>query len=126
MANKKESKRIVIVEDDMVILKALNIQLLDAGYKVLFASDGETGFRLIKKEAPDLILLDLVLPKLNGFELLKKIQKNPKTKKIPVLVLSNLGQDQDIEKARKLGASCYCIKSSTDLKNLVKKINRII
>ncbi|MCK5211924.1 response regulator [Candidatus Parcubacteria bacterium] len=114
--------KIVILEDDRILLKALNIELLSSGFEVLSATDGESGLKLISREKPDLVLLDLVMPKIDGFEVLTKLKKNKDTKNIPVIILSNLGQDEEIKKGLKLGALDYYKKASTDLRELSNKI----
>jgi len=119
-------KKILVVEDEQILLRALNVELLSQGFEVLSAKDGETGLRLINEEKPGLVLLDLILPKMHGFEVLKAIKSNEDTKEIPVIILSNLGQDSDIKKAEELGAAGYFVKASTDLSELSKIINKIL
>jgi DNA-binding response OmpR family regulator len=119
-------KKIVIIEDEPVLQKALSIQLLSDGVSVHAASDGVSGLDLVREKHPNLVLLDLVLPKMRGFEVLKEIKKDSKTKNIPVIVLSNLSSDEDKEKAIKLGAYDYFVKSSTDLSVLGDKIHSLI
>ena len=120
------SKKIVVVEDDQILLKALNIGLLSNDFEVLSAKDGEAGLDVVKKEKPDLVLLDLILPKMHGFEVLKALKSDKSTKNIPVIILSNLGQDSDVEKGMDLGAKDYFVKASTDLSELAEKINKIL
>ncbi len=115
-------KTILIVEDESSLLRALDIKMLDSGFKVLVASDGETGLKMIKVNKPDLVLLDLLMPKMDGFTVLEKAKKDPKTKDIPIIALSNLGEKENIEKAMKLGAVAYFVKAETDLGQLIKKI----
>lgn len=119
-------KKVVIVEDEPILLKALSLELLGAGYEVLGAADGEAGLALIKKEKPGLVLLDLILPKKLGFEVLKELKEDPKTKAIPVVILSNLGQDEDKKKGKELGAVDYFVKSSTDLSEVTKLVGKIL
>ena len=119
-------KKIVVVEDEDVLVKALSIELLGAGFGVMSALDGEAGLALIQKEKPDLVLLDLTMPKLPGFEVLKKLKEEAHTKDIPVVILSNLGQDEDKKKGLELGAVDYFVKSSTDLSLLTEKIKKIL
>lgn len=94
------------------------------GYEVVSALDGETGLKMAKTENPDLILLDLILPKLYGLEVLKELKKDPKTKDIPVIVLTVLEGTEDVEKALELGATTYLIKASYTLKEVVEKIKK--
>jgi len=119
-------KKIIVLEDEQVLQKALSIELLGAGFEVLSALDGEAGLALVKKELPDLVLLDLTMPKMNGFDVLKNLKEDATTKSIPVIILSNLGQDEDKEKGLALGATDYYVKSSTDLSLLTEKITKIL
>lgn len=119
-----KAKKILIVEDDKFLLKAYQIKLVQAGFKLFAAEDGEKGVELAKKYLPDLVILDLMLPKLTGFEFLKRVKKDPKTKNIPVVVLSVLGQKTDWEKAMELGAAEYFIKTDYTLDEIIKKINK--
>ena len=119
-------KKIIVVEDETILQKALSIELLGAGFAVMSALDGEAGLALIKKEMPDLVLLDLTMPKLSGFDVLSALKKEKSTNSIPVVILSNLGQDEDKAKGLKLGAVDYYVKSSTDLSELTEKIKKIL
>jgi len=120
------SNKILVVEDEPILLRALNVELLSQGFEVISAKDGETALKLARDENPSLVLLDLIMPKLNGFEVLKEIKNNDKTKEIPVIVLSNLGQEKDMKQVFELGAEDYFVKASTDLSELSKKINSIL
>lgn len=117
-----KKQKVLIVEDDKFISRAHGNGLEQAGYEVLVATDGVEAEKMIKKKKPDLIILDLIIPKKDGFDLLKNIKKDSKLKKIPVLILSNLGQDSDIEKGKKLGAEDYLIKSDYSMKEVVEKV----
>ncbi len=119
-------KKILIVEDDKFLLRAYKIKLAQAGFKLYAAEDGEKGVQMAKKYLPDLVILDLMLPKLTGFEFLKRVKKDPKTKSIPVIVLSVLGQKTDWEKAMELGAVEYFIKTDYTLDEIIKKINKFL
>jgi len=121
----RKNNKIVIIEDDGTSLKALKIELLKNGFEVLIAKDGSAGLSLVKKEIPDLILLDLVLPKKHGFDLLKDLKKDEVLKKIPVIIITNLGQDAEKAKGIELGALDYYIKASTNLTEVTKKINKM-
>ena len=94
-------------------------------FEVLPAKDGEGGLQLIRKEKPDLVLLDLVLPKMHGFEVLKSLKNDKNTEAIPVIILSNLGQFSDVKKGLDLGAKDYYVKASTDLSELSEKIKKL-
>ena len=119
-------KKLIIVEDEAILQKAMSIELLGPEVQVLAASDGEAGLSLIQKEHPDLVLLDLMLPKLGGFEVLKKLKEDAATKDIKVVILSNLGQDEDKKKGLELGAVDYYVKSSTDLSDLSEKVKGLL
>ena len=114
--------RILLVEDDKFLLKFFAARLKEEDFEVVLAEDGEEAVRKVKEEKPDLILLDLILPKKDGFAVLKEIKSDEKTKNIPVFVLSNLGQESDREKAKELGAVDYLVKVNFDLKEIIKKI----
>lgn len=120
------AKKIVVAEDEPILLRALNIELLTAGYEVLSATTGKAALDIIKKERPALVLLDILMPEMDGFEVLQELQANTKLKKIPVIILSNLGQDEEVKKGLALGARDYYIKASTDLEMITKKIKELV
>ena len=120
MENKR--KKIIIIEDDKFLLKAYEIKFEQSDFDVILATDGINGLELAEKEKPSLIILDLMLPRMNGFEFLKKIKSDEKLKNIPVIVVSNLGQKNDCEKAIKLGAKEFLIKTNYSLEEIIKKI----
>jgi len=118
----EKNKIILIVEDDEVLLRALFLQLKDTGYTLTTATDGEKALSIAEKVKPDIILLDLIIPKKDGFEVLKIVRASEILKNIPVLVLSNLGDEESIQKAKKLGANDYFIKSNVNLAEINKRI----
>ena len=105
-------KKILIVEDDKMISNMYQTKLKQEGYNVLIAEDGAQGLDLAVKERPDLILLDVILPQLDGFTVLQEIRLAPSLKETPVFMLTNLGTTEDKEKAKKLGATDYLIKAN--------------
>ena len=116
--------KVAILEDETILAQALSVELLSEGYEVVSATDGKSGLSLIKKEKPDVVLLDIMMPEMDGFEVLealKRIKNNVK-----VIVLSNLGEDRDKERALELGAHDYYVKSSTDLSDLKPKIEKLL
>lgn len=119
-------KVVLIIEDDEMLLRALYLAFLHSGFTIATAEDGETGLRMTERLKPDLVILDLLLPKMNGFDYLKTIKANPELKNIPVIILSNLGDKDDMEKCLALGARDYFIKANTDLSILSKKVNDIL
>src|SRR3989338_6011801 len=97
---------IVLVEDDQMLLKYLSARLKkEEGFEVHTATDGEAGEKLIREKKPDFVLLDVIMPRKNGFEVLRAIKTDPKTSDIPIVILSNLGQSKDAGEAKKLGAT---------------------
>ncbi len=96
------------------------------GYEMISALDGETGLRAAKERKPDLILLDLVLPKLHGFSVLEQLKSNLETKNIPVIVLTNLEKIEDIDRAIELGATTYLVKAQYTLEEVVEKIKKAL
>ena len=117
-----DKKKILLAEDDKFICKAYMDGLAKAGFEVFIAHDGVEAMNKIKSQKFDLILLDLVMPSKNGFEVLEELIINPGMSNAPVVVLSNLGQESDTKKAKDLGAVDYFIKSNTSMKEVVEKI----
>lgn len=115
-------KKILIVEDDHFLTKLYSVKFSQGGFTVLLASNGEEGVRKAVLEKPDLVLLDMILPKKNGFDVLRDLTANPATKDIPVIILSNLGQEQDIEEAKRLGAIDYIVKTATPIAEVVERV----
>jgi DNA-binding response OmpR family regulator len=120
---KNRLPKILLAEDDVFISRAYQDGLGRAGFNIIAAADGAEALKKAEAEVPDLILLDVIMPIKNGFEVLEELKKNEKLKNIPVIVLSNLGQDSDIEKGRKLGAADYLIKSNHSLREVAEKVS---
>jgi two-component system response regulator VicR len=119
-------KRILIVEDDS-FLQGLEADKLEReGYNIISASAGEEALKKINEPNIDLILLDLVLPNFDGFDILKKIREKESLKNIPVIVFSNLSEEKDIQKSKELGATDFMVKSNFTLDELVKHIKKIL
>lgn len=119
-------KKILFIEDESVLQKTFEKALRAEGYDIISALDGEGGLKLAQTQKPDLILLDLILPRLNGFEVLKKLKEDPQTKEIPVIILTNLEGMSDIDKALELGATTYLVKVNYSLEEVIKKIKKIL
>ena len=119
-------KTVLIIEDEPTLQKMLSVALTQEGYEVKNALDGEIGLKLAREIKPELILLDLILPKVDGFEVLEELKKNDSTKEIPVIVLTNLESAQEIERALLMGATTYLVKANYDLKDIVQKIKEIL
>lgn len=119
-------KKILFIEDEATLQEALGNVLKQTGYKVISALDGEIGLRLAKSEKPNLILLDLIMPKLNGFEVLKRLADDGETKDIPVIVLTNMEEMKDINKAIELGAKTYLVKTEYNLEEVISKVKKVL
>lgn len=115
---------LLVVEDDRYLRKAAAVTLRRAGYIVTTADDGEQAMLAVGAEAPDLVLLDLIMPKMQGFEVLKRLKANAATAGIPVIVLSNLSQDGDREHALSAGARDYLVKANLSLSDLSAAVER--
>ena len=126
MSKKTNSKTILIVEDEKNILEMYSFKFEEAGFKVLKALDGEVGLNLALTAQPDLILLDIILPKIDGFAVLAEIRANKNTKNTLVIMLTNLGQDEDKEKGVKYGAMDYIVKANCTPTDVVKKVSAIL
>ena len=120
------SKKILFVEDEPNLQKAVGEILKQEGYVVFGALDGAEGLEIAKKEKPDLILLDLILPKKDGFEVLKELKADEKMKDIPVIILTNLEGTGDVEKALDLGATTYLVKANYELEDILTKIKEFL
>lgn len=119
-------KTILFIEDEFAIQKTFGEVLSKEGFDMITALDGETGLRLAKEKKPNLILLDLVLPKIHGFDVLKKLKEDAATKEIPIIVLTNLEGVGDVDKAIELGATTYLVKAQYTLEEVVEKIKKAI
>jgi DNA-binding response OmpR family regulator len=120
------NKIVLVVEDDLFLSQLLSNRLGREGLTVVRAGDGEEALNILKDTKPDLILLDLILPKKSGFEVMEEIQKNPILKTAPVVIISNLGQDDDIARGKQLGATEYYIKAKISIEDLVTKVQEIL
>lgn len=123
---KTEKPVVLIVEDDEVLLRALYLLFHNNEYTIASAIDGESALRMTERLKPNLVLLDLLLPKMNGFDYLKNIKANPAIKDTIVVVLSNLGDRDSLDKAMALGAKDYFTKSNTDLATLADKVKKYL
>ncbi|OGL95342.1 hypothetical protein A2348_01415 [Candidatus Uhrbacteria bacterium RIFOXYB12_FULL_58_10] len=121
-----EKKILLIIEDDEILLRALYLTFQKKNYTIATATDGESALKMTERMKPGLILLDLIIPKMDGFEYLKNMKSNAKLARIPVIVLSNLGTQEDIDRAKELGAMDYFVKSDTNLSDLAKKVEKVL
>ncbi len=118
-------QRILVIEDDRFLRKAAEAALRRHGYTVVTAPDGETGLAAARDGRPDLVLLDLIMPGLQGFEVLKLLKEDASTAAIPVIILSNLGQDSDVKNALEAGAVDYLVKANLALDTLVERVKAL-
>lgn len=121
-----EPKKIMIIEDDRFLSSLMKARLEKEGFSVIQAFDGEEAIQTLKTDLPALIILDLIMPKVTGFEVLQTISITPQLDKIPVVIVSNLAQDSDIEKAHQLGAREYFIKVKISIDDLIGKIKSLV
>lgn len=119
-------KKVLFIEDEPALQRTLTIALKEAGFDALSAFDGETGLNMAKNEKPDIVLLDLIIPKMDGFTVLENLKKDEATKNIPVVVLTNLEATEDVEKVVGLGATTYLVKANYDISEIVAKVKEIL
>jgi two-component system alkaline phosphatase synthesis response regulator PhoP len=118
------AKKILIIEDEKVLSGLLKKKLRDIGYETYVTEDGEAGLKRMKEEKPDLILLDIIMPKKGGFEVLEEMQKSEPLKEIPVIIISNSGQPVEISRALDLGVKDYLIKTQFDPEEVIEKVEK--
>ena len=116
---------VLVIEDDQLMAGLLVEKLSKADFNVRLAGNGEAGLNEMEKEVPDIVLLDLILPGLGGFEVLAKIKENEATKGVSIIILSNLGSREEIERGMKLGAEGYLIKSNVLIDEVVTEIRKV-
>ena len=119
-------KKILIIEDEEILLNILKKKLIGEGFEVLTALDGEEGLKVIKEKKPDLILLDILMPKKTGFEVMEEKIKDPEIKDIPIIIVSNSGQPVELERAKALGAKDCLVKTEFDPQEVVDKVKQQI
>ena len=118
--------KVVVIEDDEILSKVITEELGDAGFEVTQAFDGEQGLEAVKSKKPDLVLLDIMMPKMNGFEVLEDISNDIQLKTVPVIILTVLGSDDDIKKGLQLGAKDYIVKSQHAVAEIVEKVKQFL
>jgi len=118
--------KILIVEDEPVHLNVMKAKLEYEGYEVEYATDGEQGYKMMVETKPDLVLLDIILPKMNGFDFLEKAKKEGFVEKVPVIIVSNSGQPVEIDKALKLGARDFLVKAEFNPSDVVDKVEKFL
>lgn len=116
------AKKILLIEDEELMIELLEKKLNREGYQVVIAKDGIEGLEKAKKEAPDIILTDVVMPRMGGFEVMEKLGKDEALKMIPVIVISNSGQPVELDRAKRLGAKDWLVKTEFDPQEVVDKV----
>ncbi|MDP2586124.1 MAG: response regulator [Candidatus Levybacteria bacterium] len=119
-------KKILVAEDDSFLANAYRVWLPKAGFEIKITRDGQEAMDSLSEFAPDLIILDLIMPVKDGFTVLSEIKSNDRWKKIPVIVVSNLGQKEDIDRSMALGAADYIVKSGMPISGMIEKINKFL
>lgn len=119
-------KSILLVEDDPFLIDIYTTKLKEVGYSVDVADDGEEALNKIKEQKPDLILLDIVLPSINGWEILRRIKKDEELKNLKVIILSNLAEKEEVEKGMNCGAEKYLVKAHYTPTEVIKEITKIL
>lgn len=119
-------KKILIVEDEEILLNLLKHKLEKEGYIISTAKNGEEGLEKIRKEKPNLVLLDIIMPKMDGIQFLKKKKREGEIKDIPVIIISNSGQPAELNQAQKLGADDWLVKTEFNPQEVIKKVERVI
>ena len=118
------AKKILLVEDEEIMISLLQKKLTKEGYEISVARDGEEGLKAMREVRPDLVLLDIIMPKMGGFEVMEEMNKDKELKKIPVIVISNSGQPVELDKAQKLGAKDWLIKTEFDPQEVIDKVKK--
>lgn len=116
------AKKILLIEDEQLMIELLERKLNQEGYEISVARDGVEGLEKMREEKPDLILLDIIMPKMGGFEVMEEINKDVELKKIPIIVISNSGQPVELDRAQRLGAKDWLIKTEFDPQEVLDKV----
>ena len=122
MADKKV--KILLIEDEEMLANMYEVKFQNEGFEVVKALDGASGLEMSKSTNPDMILLDVIMPKMDGFSVLKSMREDPATKDLPVMLLTNLGQDEDIEKGKELGVIGYLVKANVTPSEVVEAVKK--
>ncbi|MBT4349705.1 response regulator [bacterium] len=116
--------KVLLIEDEEMLANMYEVKFQNEGFEVIKALDGATGLDLSKTTNPDFVLLDVIMPKMDGFSVLKAIREDEKTKNLPVMLLTNLGQDEDIQKGKELGAVGYLVKANVTPADVVESVRK--
>lgn len=120
------AKKILLIEDEEIIIGLLERKLAQEGYEISVARDGLEGLEKMRETKPDLVLLDIIMPRMGGFEVMEEMNRDPDLKKIPVVIISNSGQPVELDRARELGARDWLIKTEFDPEEVLKKVRKQI
>ncbi|MBZ9572446.1 response regulator [Patescibacteria group bacterium] len=115
-------KKILLIEDEEIMIDLLQKKLTKEGYDISVAKNGEEGLEVMREVKPDLVLLDIVMPKMGGFEVMEEMSKDPELKEIPIIIISNSGQPVELSKAQELGAKDWLIKTEFDPQEVIDKV----
>jgi len=115
-------KKILLIEDEEIMVDLLQKKLTQEGYEISVARNGEEGLKFARKISPDLVLLDIIMPKIGGFEVMEEMAKDEDLKKIPIIIISNSGQPVELDRAQKLGAKDWLIKTEFDPREVLDKV----
>lgn len=116
------AKKILLIEDEQLMIELLEKRLIREGYEVAVARDGVEGLKKMKEVKPDLVLLDIIMPKMGGFEVMETMSEDEELKKIPIIVISNSGQPVELDRAKRLGAKDWLIKTEFDPQEVIDKV----
>lgn len=122
MSDENKMPKILLVEDEEMLANMYEVKFKNEGYELLKAHDGAKGLEMMKSTKPDFVLLDIIMPKMDGFSVLSAMKEDSELQNIPVLLLTNLGQDEDIEKGKKLGAVGYLVKANVTPIDVVNRV----
>ena len=117
-----DQKTVLLIEDEPLLANLLKQRIEKEGFKVILNRDGEEALKTLHEVKPDLILLDIILPKISGFELMETLRADPQLERAPIIIISNLGQESDIQKGKTLGAIQYFVKAKVSLEELVQNV----
>lgn len=118
----EQTKKVLLLEDEEIIIELLERKLKQQGYEISVARNGEQGLAMMKKEKPDVVLLDIIMPKMGGFEVMEEMNKQEQLKNIPVIIISNSGQPVELDRAKELGVKDWLIKTEFDPQEVIDKV----
>lgn len=119
-------KKIILIEDDHFLVRALSLKFAKLNFELIVIENGMEALDSIRKEMPQIVFLDIMLPHKSGFEILEEMKKDEKLKNIPVLILTNLRQDEEVKHGLSLGASEYLVKTDVGLDEIVERVNKYL